>query len=229
MRGYFATMVNATRGHRLDFVDAAMLVAGCAAPIAAWLLPDLRSNAIVLLWPASAICTVFGLTFWRLLRYANQLETRPRRDTSFVAAAQYVVTKKWQATDAAMLPAANSGESDRDWKIRVSTLPQYDDATEALRFLLQAAVDGSLTIWARPKARSCLQMNLSVDRDVLLKPLDPTHWDTHEIDIHCFTSAPDQIYTVRRGEMWMDDQSVCSLMVSKRQVELLCRQHAVAA
>ena len=226
MHKYIRTLSRAVQDRSFSVIDFGMLVAGMTASATSWLVEDLKPFAPAISFAVASI-TIVSVVAWRLLRHATRLEAQPQMDTTLQAAAHYLAKGKWPKPDQFLVSPLQPNESEEDWRARVVELPGFNEATTALRFLRQAAVDGSLTVWARPQARRCFDMALNVDQDVLFKKLNPDHWDSYIIDPYHLALKPEQTYTVRKGSNWMKDSSVCSLMVSRDQVELLRARHSV--
>ena len=103
-------------------------------------------------------------------------------------------------------------------------MPNFETIKKAILRMRQAARDDRLKVWARMPAREAMNGILEVDETKLFEPVNPVHWSTYSIDELQMGWNPEQIYTALSPWSCLDDKSVCSIKVSKKQVEELFGQ-----
>jgi len=81
-----------------------------------------------------------------------------------------------------------------------------------------------MKVWGRTPTRSVMTVSYDVDETKLFEPLNSKHWKTHEVEPLQLIFKPEQVHTLTSEWAMIDDESACSLMVSKAQIEVLARK-----
>jgi hypothetical protein len=125
--------------------------------------------------------------------------TQPTRDTWFQHAIFYVVHRAWPTKED-----------------RLADTPR-DAVESALTQLQQAAVDRQIAVWGKKYPMG------HVDEGALFEEIPTHHWRGHRVFAACLGGKPEDVFSAL-SETTIGEKDYRSLMVSKGQVEFLCRR-----